>query len=96
MEKFRMGQKVKIKCEAHPGPFDDEAVTIDTGAMVVSGFVNKSLVEKRGAQAFVFGTIVGIKPDAIEVQIPGSFFTTALGVASLSRSWADHNLEARA
>jgi len=96
MTKFRIGQKVKIKCEAHPGPFGDEAVTIDTGMMIVSGFVNKSLVEKRGNKRFVFGTIVGIKRDAIEVRIPGSFFTTALGIASLARSWADDNLEARA
>lgn len=78
-----------------PGPFDEEAITINTGTgTIVSGFVKKALIERHGEQSFVVGTVVSVKPDFIQVQIQGSFFTTALGMTSLSRAWADNNLQA--
>ena len=90
---FKKGDIVKIRCDAQPGPFDDVAVTISSGAGVISGFVKPSLVEKRGNDAFVFGKVVKVEGKNIEVQIPGSFFTSALGTASLPRAWADSNME---
>lgn len=90
---FKKGDIVKIKCEAQPGPFDDVAITISSDTGVVSGFVKQDLVEKRGNEAFVLGKIVKVDGDMVEVQIPGSFFTSALGIASLRRAWADSNME---
>ncbi len=90
---FKKGDIVKIKCEAHPGPFDDVAVTISSDAGIVSGFVKQNLIERRGNNAFVLGKVVKVEGGTIEVQIPGSFFTSALGIASLPRAWADSNME---
>jgi hypothetical protein len=90
---FKKGDIVKIRCEAQPGPFDDVAVTISSDAGVVSGFVKQNLVEQRGNDAFVLGKVIKVEDKAIEVQIPGSFFTSALGITSLPRAWADSNME---
>ncbi len=90
---FKKGDIVKIRCESQPGPFDDVAITISSDTGVVSGFVKRSLVEKRGDEAFVLGKVVKVDGDMIEVQIPGSFFTSARGVTSLPRAWADSNME---
>jgi hypothetical protein len=90
---FKTGDIVRIKCEAQPGPLDDVAITISTDTGVVSGFVKKNAVEKRGDEAFVFGRVVRADGDIVEIQLPGSFFTSARGVASLPRSWADSNME---
>ncbi|MDO8432566.1 MAG: hypothetical protein Q7S58_09175 [Candidatus Binatus sp.] len=90
---FKKGDMVKIKCEAQPGPFDEAAVTIGfEPGVVLSGFVKQSSVEKRGDEAFVIGKIVRIDGGIIEVQLPGSFFTSARGVASLPRAWAESNV----
>ena len=90
---FKKGDIVKIRCKAQPGPFDDVAITISSDTGVVSGFVKRSLVEKRGNEAFVVGKIVKVNGDMVAVQTPGSFFTSARGVASLPRAWADSNME---
>ena len=90
---FKKNDIVRIKCEAQPGPFDDVAVTISTDTGVVSGFVKKSFIEERDGQTFIMGKVVKIEGDMIEIQLPGSFFTSARGVASLRRAWADSNME---
>lgn len=90
---FKKGDIVKLRCEAQPGPFDDVAVTIRSEAGVVSGFVKQSAIERRGKEAFILAKIVKVYGNAIEVQLPGSFFTSARGVASVPRAWADTNME---
>ena len=91
--KFKVGDLVRIKCDAGPGPFDEQAVTIKTNSGVISGFVKPNLVERRGAEAFVLGKLVKVDGDMVEVQIPGSFFTSARGLTSVPREWADSNME---
>jgi hypothetical protein len=90
---FKKGDIVNIKCEARPGPLDEVAITISSAVGVVSGFVKQPLIEKRGEESFVRGRIVKIDGDMVEVQIPGSFFTSARGVTSVPRDWADSNME---
>lgn len=90
---FKKNDIVRIKCEAQPGPFDDVAVTISTDTGVVSGFVKSSLIEKRDGESFILGKVVKVEGDMIEIQLPGSFFTSARGVASLGRAWANSNME---
>jgi hypothetical protein len=90
---FKKGDIVRIKCEAQPGPLDEVAITISTDTGVVSGFVKQKLVEKRGNEAYVLGQVVKADGDLVEIQLPGSFFTSARGLASLPRSWADSNME---
>lgn len=93
MMTFKAGDIVRIKCEAQPGPLDDVAITISTDTGVVSGFVKQNAVERRGDEAFVLGRVVKADGAVVEIQLPGSFFTSARGVASLPRPWADSNME---
>ncbi len=90
---FKKGDIVNIKCEARPGPLDEVAITISSDAGIVSGFVKRSLIETRGGNSYVRGKIVKVDGDMVEVQIPGSFFTSARGVTSVPRNWADSNME---
>jgi hypothetical protein len=90
---FKKNDIVKIPCEAQPGPLDDIAVTISTDTGVVSGFVKKSFIEKRDGRTFIVGRIVKTEQDVIEIQLPGSFFTSARGFATVGRAWADSNME---
>jgi len=94
--KFRSGQVVKVPCHVQPGAFPDERlVTIPTDKGDISGFVKAEYVtESQGTSGYVQGTVVEVGPDAIKVRLPGSFFTTALGVASVSPGWASQHLAA--
>lgn len=94
MEEFRTGQVVRIPCSIEPGPFPNEhLVTIITDRGAVSGFVSPQFLDGTpGSNGFVRGTVARTSDSEVEVNIPGSFFTTR-GLASVSRGWAHENLE---
>ena len=96
MTKFRSGQVVKVPCHVQPGAFPDERlVTIHTDKGDIAGFVKAEYVtESQNASGYVRGTVVAVEHDAIKVRLPGSFFTTALGIASVSPGWASQHLAA--
>jgi hypothetical protein len=90
---FKQNDIVEIRCEAQPGPLDDIAVTIETGAEVISGFVKREFVRHRGGKSYLVGKVVKVGQDVIEIQLPGSFFTSARGYTILPRPWAESNVE---
>lgn len=89
---------VNIPCDIQPGAFPGEyLVTIKLGDEVVSGFVPESYLvfadeQRRSGSGFVKGAIVEQTDAATVIQMPGSFFTTATGKASVSPEWARSNL----
>lgn len=89
---------VNIPCEIQPGAFPGEfLVIVKVGEEVISGFVREEFItfntpgEKQGP-GFIRGTIVERTPQQTLVQMPGSFFTTATGLTSVSSQWAERNL----
>ena len=96
MANFKRGQAVDVPCEIQPGAFPDEyLVNISTDTGVFSGFVKTPYVVKtQGSSGYVRGTVIAVTPDAVQVRVPGSFFTTASGVTSVSSSWARTHLQA--
>ncbi|MFN8545538.1 MAG: hypothetical protein U0807_15210 [Candidatus Binatia bacterium] len=101
MQEFERGQRVLVPCDVQPGPFTSEKlVTIRSGTDVTSGFVRSEFVAWSGSpedsQAFLMGVVERATPDSVVVRVPGSFFTTASGMAALPKSWAEEHLsEAR-
>jgi hypothetical protein len=80
---FKIGDFVGVKCEVQPGPFSDEhLVTVETVDGAISGFVRESELRQEGDEWQVRGKVRRVSPDAIEVWILGSFFTTN-GIASI-------------
>jgi hypothetical protein len=80
---FKIGDFIGIKCEVQPGPFSDEhLVTVETVDGAISGFVHESELRHEGDEWQVRGKVRRVSPDAIEVWILGSFFTTN-GIASV-------------
>lgn len=96
MATFKRGQMVGVPCEIQPGAFPEEnLITITTDAGVVSGFVKSTDIDKmRGTSGYVKGTVLEVTSDKVKVRIPGSFFTSASGVTSVSSGWARENLQA--
>ena len=93
MTKFRRGQIVNIPCNVQKGAFPDEVlVTIDTDAGVVSGFLRSSLIVDHKGQHYVQGVVVEASEDSLQVRVPGSFFTTAAGLTTVSSVWARNHL----
>lgn len=90
---LKLGKMVRVRCNAQPGPLGDNLITIDSKPFILSGFVKKDLVEKQGHHCYLRGKITGMTPEAVNVHLPGSFFTAASGTASLTREWAEENLE---
>ena len=93
MEPFEVGQHVNVLCEIYPGPFPDEhLVTINTQDGKSSGFVRAEYVTMtQKPHGSIQGIIAEINGDTITVQLPGSFFTTAMGLTTFPTSWAnDH------
>jgi hypothetical protein len=79
-----------------PAPFlTSMLVNISTDTGVFSGFVKTPYVVKtQGSSGYVRGTVIAVTRDAVQVRVPGSFFTTASGVTSVSSSWARTHLQA--
>ena len=84
MEQFHAGDLVEVPCDIQAGPFPDEKlVTVETeDGRVISGFVKTDyLNEDRNT---VLAKILAVSGDDIQLRLLGSFFTTALGFASVS------------
>jgi hypothetical protein len=98
MAQFRRGQLVNIPCTVQKGAFPDEVlVTIETDRGSVSGFLKNSFVTKQQGRHFVQGVVVEASADSVQVRVPGSFFTTAAGLTTVSSGWAqNHFMEVRA
>ena len=96
MAPFRRGQIVNIPCTVQQGAFPDEVlVTIDSDTGIVSGFLKSSLVAHRNGRDYVRGVVVEASADSVQVRVPGSFFTTAAGLTTVSSGWArNHFMEA--
>jgi hypothetical protein len=98
MGQFRRGQIVNIPCNVQQGAFPDEVlVTIYTDKGVLSGFLKSSSIVSDKGQACVQGIVIKTSADSVKIRVPGSFFTTAAGLTTVSSGWARGNLmEARA
>ena len=98
MAQFRRGQIVNIPCNVQQGAFPHEVlVTIHTDRGVVSGFLNSSSVIRQNGRDYVQGVVIEASAESVQVRVPGSFFTTAAGLTTVSSGWARANfMEARA
>jgi hypothetical protein len=96
MAQFRRGQIVNIPCDVQKGAFPDEVlVTMHTDKGVVSGFLKSSLIVHHDRQDYVQGVVIEASADSVQVRVPGSFFTTAAGLTTVSSVWAsNHFVEA--
>jgi hypothetical protein len=90
---LKRGKTIRVKCDIQPGPLGQELITINTEPTVLSGFINKNLVEKNGPAAYLKGQVVTLTPSAVNIKFPASFFTAASGIASIAREWAEKNME---
>lgn len=90
MEDFQVGQYVNVPCEIQPEAFPPEClVTVKTEDGILSGFVRTEYLPKtEGTTGMMRAKIVKIDEGAITVRMPGSFFTTAAGMTSVSKKWA--------
>ena len=95
MAAFKKGNMVKILCDVQPGAFPDEKlITIKTDiGGEISGFIKGNLVIESKGKSYVEGQVIEVTSDHIKVRFPGSFFTTASGLATASRAWASNNLQ---
>jgi len=92
MAQFRRGQIVNIPCSVEPGPFPDEVlVTMNTDTGVVSGFLKSSSVVRHNGRDYVQGIVIEASAESVQVRVPGSFFTTATGLTTVSSGWARDN-----
>lgn len=96
MAQFRRGQIVNIPCNVQQGAFPNEVlVTMNTDTAVVSGFLKSSSVVRHNGQDYVQGVVIEANAEAVQVRVPGSFFTTAAGLTTVSSGWArNHFVEA--
>ena len=98
MAQFRRGQRVNIPCNVQNGAFPDEVlVTIKTDKGVVSGFLKSSFLVRHEGCDYVPGVVIKAGADSVKVRVPGSFFTTAAGLTTVSSGWAqNHFMEVHA
>lgn len=94
---FQEGQKVRVRCLIGPGPTPGERlITVQgTNQGDITGFVQDIYVNRSREDeysGFVMGEILTVAPAEITVRIPGSFFTTATGQASLPKEKAQESL----
>jgi hypothetical protein len=91
--KLTEGERVMIPCSIQPGAGRGEyLVTVESVSGQLSGFVKEEFIVRHGSSAFVLGAILGIAPDIVTMDIPGSFFTTAAGRTRVRSDWAHANL----
>lgn len=94
MVPFEVGQYVAIPCDVRPGAFPSEfLVTLETLDGVSSGFVGTQYVKRTDdeSRGIIEGIVRKIEDDTITVQLPGSYFTTAMGMTRFSTAWAKDN-----
>lgn len=82
---FRQGELVGVPCLVKRGPFPDEnLVMVETEEGTIAGFVKQANLKVRdGERGVIKGTVVATERDHVIVRLFGSFFTTALGIASV-------------
>ena len=75
---LKPGDEVLIRCEAKNGQFDDEmAVTINTLDGIISGFVQKSVIEEHAdGVALIRGRVISLDHNSVTVLVKGEFFTS--------------------
>lgn len=94
MTPFEVGQYIVIPCGVRPGAFPSEfLVTLETLDGVSSGFVGTEYVKRTDdeSRGFIEGIVRKIEDDTMTVQLPGSYFTTAMGMTRFSTAWAKDN-----
>jgi hypothetical protein len=89
---FKEGDLVGVPCSIQLGPFPDERlIAVETEDGPLAGFVRSSnLQTSDGQHGLVRGAVIDVSRDSITVKLFGSFFTTALGLASVRRSGLTH------
>ena len=96
MATFQVGQYVNVSCVVHQGAFPDEyLVTLETQEGASSGFVQAQFVTLSSTgepKGLIQGIIRVIEGDTITVQLPGQYFTTAMGLTMFPVSWANENV----
>src|SRR3989442_3903036 len=94
MRDFRKGQIVQIPCEIQPGAFPDERlITVHTDKGIISGFVKAEYLTEAPGGGHVEAKVIKVSGDELTIRLPGSFFTAASGVTSVSPNWAYTNLQ---
>jgi hypothetical protein len=96
MNTFRKGDLVGVPCVVRRGPFTDEnLVMVETDEGMISGFARQpNVTVGDGDRGLIKGTVVAVEKDHIVVRLFGSFFTTALGLASVRPSGLERLLVA--
>ncbi len=88
---FQLEQSVNIPCHIGTGAFPDEyLVTLTTQNGPSSGFVQARHVNKPAGS--IRGIIRKIDGETITVQLPGEFFTTAMGFMTFPARWANEHV----
>lgn len=94
---FNVGDVVEIPCSVGPGAFSGERlITIELDGNPLSGFVQANYVRESGDRGIILGRIKDVTDQTVTIQLPGSYFTTAVGMASVSSVWATTHLQRKA
>ena len=100
MTTFKVGQYVNVPCNIYPGAFPSEyLVILEAQDGEYSGFVQVEHVTPSPTdknQGSIKGVVRVVEGGRITVQLPGSFFTTAMGLTTFPASWANENIGAAA
>lgn len=84
---MQVGQLVNVPCIVKPGPFSEERlVSFDTLHGPITGFVKADCL-RFNSEWLLFGTVLKISKDVVEVLVNGSFFTTN-GIAYIQKERA--------
>ena len=88
---FQVGQSVNVPCDIGNGAFSDEyLVTLTTQKGPSSGFVQDRYVNKSAGS--IRGIIRKIDGETITIQLPGSYFLTAMGFMTFPAHWANERI----
>ena len=98
MTTFKVGQDVNVSCNIYPGAFPSEyLVILEAQDGEYSGFVQVEHVTPSPTdktQGSIQGIVRAIEDGRITVQLPGQYFTTAMGFTTFPASWANKNIRA--
>ena len=88
---FANGELVGAPCSIQRGPFPDEhLVMVETEDGTIWGFVQQSNLQMKDGsdmtRGYIKSAVVEGARESILVRMFGSFFTTALGLASVKRN----------
>jgi hypothetical protein len=85
---FKEGELIGVPCTIQPGPFADERViAVETEDGLFVGFAKQSnLHTDDGEGGYLEAVVIEASSDSIVVRLFGSFFRTAMGLASVPRS----------